>query len=1014
MKRVWTSSFSALYAVCASLSAGQADWAYKAAEGPNPVRAAEVVLHDSKRGKDVQLRVTWPDADGSFPVLVWSHGATGTKDMYQPLVRHWASHGYVCLQADHSDSRALTGRSGAGPATFADWESRPKDVVFILDALDEIEAKVPALKGKMNRQAIGVGGHSFGAHTAQLVAGATTVGPDGQRRSHADGRPRAFVLLSPQGIGPQSGGLDEKSWGGVTRPFIVITGTKDIGRTGDDWRWRLDPWKYAPRKDKFLLVIEGAWHGFGGIAGDAAFRGAGPENPAHVLYVKSASTAFWDAFLKGDSQAAAFLRSGTMTEKSRGEARLSYGEDTPAQGSEVGSVRGMYEAIFVDALWHDSNRDRDVPVRIFAPKEAEGRLPVLIFSHGGGESRDAYTYLGEHLARRGYLVVFMTHKGSDRDIVEKEGLRGLAGLDDSRPADVRFVLDRLLSEDPGSTLLKGRVDSGALAVGGHCAGATTAITLVGGTIHLLGQNGVSFTDPRVRVCVLLGPQPAAGEVMARVLHQASWSTVKVPTLVVTGTDDFNWIPAVRTNPKMLRMAYDGLPPGDNYLVEIASAEHNAFTDSVPYYPARRRDPRHHGWICRAVADFLDAHLRGDRVARSRLLDKELERQTNGECRQESKAGKPPEETGSRLIGLGATEFRPLGAADARVQVERMFRIFDRDRDGALAKEEAPERLQRGFEVIDADRNGKISMAEMTKALERVRPPPGDHGGKVFPGEGLGLADAVVLRDARRNADLRVRVIWPEKDGPFPVIVFSHCVNGARSDYRPLVEHWAKHGYVVIQPDHSDSRERGGGGSGLDWAGRARDLSFVIDSLVEIEKKVPVIRGKMDAGRVGAGGHLIGAYAACTLAGQKNFNSGAPRDLNDDRVKAVLLLSPQGCGQGLTQDSWKEVRIPLMVVSGSKIPSLRTGNPAEWRKEPFAFSPPGGKHLVWIEGLDGKYAGLINGEGADEKMADWIKRATLAFWDAYLKGDVVQKEYLQSAAMQGESGGKVTITSKPEK
>jgi hypothetical protein len=122
-----------------------------------------------------------------------------------------------------------------------------------------------------------VGGHSFGAHTSQLVAGATTVNAAGTRESHADPRPLAFLLLSPQGIGFHAAELDERSWDGVTRPFLVITGTNDIGRKGDDWQWRLDPWKYAPRKNKFLLVIQGAWHGFGGVVGDASFRGAGPK-----------------------------------------------------------------------------------------------------------------------------------------------------------------------------------------------------------------------------------------------------------------------------------------------------------------------------------------------------------------------------------------------------------------------------------------------------------------------------------------------------------------------------------------------------------------------------------------------------------------------------------------------------------------------------------------------------------------------------------------------------------------
>ena len=111
--------------------------------------------------------------------------------MDQPLVRHWVGHGSVCIQPNDAGSRALTGRSGPGTGSFADWASRPKDIAFLRDALHEIEAKVPALRGKRKRAATGVGGHSFGADTAQLVAGATAAPSGLLRRSPAAGNPSA-------------------------------------------------------------------------------------------------------------------------------------------------------------------------------------------------------------------------------------------------------------------------------------------------------------------------------------------------------------------------------------------------------------------------------------------------------------------------------------------------------------------------------------------------------------------------------------------------------------------------------------------------------------------------------------------------------------------------------------------------------------------------------------------------------------------------------------------------------
>ena len=293
---------------------------YKPVDGPHEVESvADLILHDEKRGNDLQPRVSFPKDADLFPVIVWSHGATGSKDDYQPLIRHWVSYGYVCIQGNHSDSRALAGMSQTGQVAdkFHDWANRPKDIVFILDSLDGIEAKVLGLKGKLDKKTVGVGGHSFGAHTAQLLAGTTTVDLGGGRTSHADPRPKAFVLVSPQGKGQQ---LDGKSWEEVTRPFISITGSNDWGRNADPVDWRLDPFHLASSTDKYLLYIEGAHHDFGGIGGGVAYRNAGPANPNHLAYVLSATTAFWDTYLKDNREARSYLSSDVVSRMSQGEA----------------------------------------------------------------------------------------------------------------------------------------------------------------------------------------------------------------------------------------------------------------------------------------------------------------------------------------------------------------------------------------------------------------------------------------------------------------------------------------------------------------------------------------------------------------------------------------------------------------------------------------------------------------------------------------------------------------------
>jgi hypothetical protein len=39
-----------------------------------------LVLRDAKRGKDLPLRLTYPIGKNHHPLIVWSHGAGGSKD----------------------------------------------------------------------------------------------------------------------------------------------------------------------------------------------------------------------------------------------------------------------------------------------------------------------------------------------------------------------------------------------------------------------------------------------------------------------------------------------------------------------------------------------------------------------------------------------------------------------------------------------------------------------------------------------------------------------------------------------------------------------------------------------------------------------------------------------------------------------------------------------------------------------------------------------------------------------
>jgi predicted dienelactone hydrolase len=300
------------------------DLGYTAEDGALAVETvSELTLKDTKRNKEVPVKIYYPATGGNYPVIVFSHGGGGSKDNYQTFGRFWASHGYVVIHPTHDDSIALL-RKRASVSDWREplrkmandpkvWESRPRDVSFVIDSLAGIEGLAPPLKGKMNRNVIGVGGHSFGAYTSMLIGGATIDIPNGpKKQSYADRRVRAIVVLSGQGRGQQ--GMTGGSWDKLSLPMLNVTGSEDRsmmnitsapGQSGSDWKQ--EPFRFCPPGDKYQLFVEGMDHGLGGAGGGNA--GLFRENPAHVRYLKSATLAFLNAYLKNDKQAGAWLRS---------------------------------------------------------------------------------------------------------------------------------------------------------------------------------------------------------------------------------------------------------------------------------------------------------------------------------------------------------------------------------------------------------------------------------------------------------------------------------------------------------------------------------------------------------------------------------------------------------------------------------------------------------------------------------------------------------------------------------
>src|SRR5215468_2806629 len=155
---------------------------------------------------------------------------------------------------------------------------------------------------------------------------------------------------------------------------------------------------------------------------------------------------------------------------------------------------------------------------------------------------------------------------------------------------------------------------------------------------------------------------------------------------------------------------------------------------------------------------------------------------------------------------------------------------------------------------------------------------------------------VVLPAPSRGEDLQVRVSAPATGHDLPIIIFSHGFGWSMDSYDPLVDFWASHGFVVLQPTHLDSRTLRippeDPRTPLIWRVRIEDLKRTLDHVDVLDRSVPDLGGRLDRGRVAVAGHSWGAQTASTLLGARVLGpDGNPgEDMSDARIKAGVLLA----------------------------------------------------------------------------------------------------------------------------
>jgi predicted dienelactone hydrolase len=261
---------------------------------------------DASRQQTIPIRAYLPPNPSAAPLILFSHGLGGSRDNNPYLGKHWAARGFLVVFVQHPGSDENVWKN-AGPgrlqalrdaASPKNYISRTKDIPAVLDQLERWNHQPGhPLHARIDPQHIGMSGHSFGAQTTQAMAGqqAPRLGIEVREK-----RIDAALILSPS---PPSRGDTEAAFSSIRIPCLLMTGTRDDNPiTHADPATRLKVFPHLRAAPAWQVVFDGALHSDFGQRSTA--RSGLTRYHQAILAL---STAFWDATLRDDAAAAAWL-----------------------------------------------------------------------------------------------------------------------------------------------------------------------------------------------------------------------------------------------------------------------------------------------------------------------------------------------------------------------------------------------------------------------------------------------------------------------------------------------------------------------------------------------------------------------------------------------------------------------------------------------------------------------------------------------------------------------------------
>jgi dienelactone hydrolase len=227
----------------------------------------------------------------------------------------------------------------------------------------------------------------------------------------------------------------------------------------------------------------------------------------------------------------------------------------------------------------------------------------------------------------------------------------------------------------------------------------------------------------------------------------------------------------------------------------------------------------------------------------------------------------------------------------------------------------------------ADRVGRTSQAApigAASAPAAAAPPAGRAPSRTFE---VATRTDTFNRDGTRV--LKTTTWYPRTAGKYPLVLFSHGLQGLPADFAPLLRRWAAAGFVVVAPAYPKTSRGAASFDVVDVLNQPADASFVITQTL-----AGAVKDRVDPARIGAAGHSGGAVTTIGL-----FTIG-----RDARLSGGVVFAGTAIGVGT---NFLGTAVPLFFVHGDadEVVTYASGKAVfdalKWPKALLTL--PGGNH-----------------------------------------------------------------------